>query len=387
MSLTTIAHKLITPANNHGIVSAQLGPYASATTRRLEVLTGAQEGLVAQQLDNHTYWMVGFNGTGYSWQPLTSGPEVTFNGNFASLQTSGLYTCGQPDRALVEHATLLNTAGSGPVLTLSGTRTGAPVPIWVRCPTTGGARGTWLGEYSFNEGSSWTGFTSAATVALTGAGAGLTLNIATGTAGTTFVCKAVATTMPDQSGLGADWTQPTAGQCPLIVIGANGKTEVLFDGVDDWMQATLTLPAPATTNLYISAAQALYSRAGQSSFYSSFSATFVMQSITGALTDCVQYNGVANVNSQTVASGARHRMIAKYTGSTSDSLKLGSATAVTGGNAGNSGGGAVFVYIGATGGSNPGKMSLGVVQYASNDANRAVIDASITSYFAGQYAV
>lgn len=65
-----------------------------------------------------------------------------------------------------------------PTLTLSGTLS-RPLNLRVEC-TLLGARGTWTGRYSFDNGVTWTAFTSAATVALTGSG--LTLAIATGSA-------------------------------------------------------------------------------------------------------------------------------------------------------------------------------------------------------------
>lgn len=85
MPITTFSHKLVTPANNHGIISARLGPYADVTARRLEVLTGAHKGLVAEQLSDHSLWVVVFNGTGYSWGPLCAGPEAVGSALFGIM--------------------------------------------------------------------------------------------------------------------------------------------------------------------------------------------------------------------------------------------------------------------------------------------------------------
>jgi hypothetical protein len=89
--------------------------------------------------------------------------------------------------------------------------------------------------------------TSAATVALTGAGTGLTLNIATGTAVLNNIWKATCAGLADQSGNGKDYTQATASKQTVITTGLNGKAGIASDGVDDLLHSALVLPAPGTT--------------------------------------------------------------------------------------------------------------------------------------------
>lgn len=321
MTLTTLSHKLIPPANNHGIISAQLGPYANQTERRAEVLTAAQKGLVAEQLSDSSLWVVVYNGTGYSWGPLCAGPEVTFSGDFGALFT-GVLTSVASHVGLVEGTTLLHSAGSGPVLTFSGTRTGSPTAITVTCPTTGGARGTWLGLVTYGDGSTQA-FTSAATVALTGLGAGLTLNIATGTAVTTDVWKATAATWTDQSGAGKNFTEATASLQPVIAVGPNGKACVKFDGVDDTMSAAVGLAAPGTTPYTYLAAVRIDAWSSNTCIIGadSFVARVMME---GSSPQIKQGNSGGNLVTGGPAVGAFGRLIAEYTNSASDLIKFGS---------------------------------------------------------------
>lgn len=182
------------------------------------------------------------------------------SGSFAStpiliqnvFSASNVLQALQSDAGVVEGTTLRATGTSPPAITLSGTRTGPPYPITVKCPTTGGARGTWIGKVYYDGGTTpEQTFTSAATVALTGKGTGLTLNIPTGTASTDNVWRSTIATWKDQSGRGKDFGQPTASKQFLITVGLNGRPGFSSDGISQTMFDASAYPAPGTTNLFI----------------------------------------------------------------------------------------------------------------------------------------
>lgn len=331
--MTDGRHRLITRVNNHGIASP-LGPYIDATRRRAEALTSLQDGLVAFQLDTATYWVVGLNvgGTAYVWSQLTSGPEVTFNGDFTSL-LSGLTVRSfwQPHLSLVEDTTLVHTAGSGPVLGFTGTRTGAPSACTIT--TTGsGARGTWTGLATFGDGSTFA-FTSAATVALTGTKLdGLTLTIATGSAVSgTDVWKAAAATLTDTI-TSNSLASNGASTSVIIQPGVNGKATVATDGTRYVHNNTCDLPAPSFTLI---AAFRRISVPGSDAFAFAGDTGFFGSIKSSATVGIDQYNGTADANANAGATaGTWGLLIANYTGSATDSLKFGTAAAVTGTNAG-----------------------------------------------------
>jgi len=48
----------------------------------------------------------------------------------------------------------------------------------------------------------------------------------------------------DRSGNGHDWVQATAAKRPTYQVDGNGKAYLLFDGIDDYLQATFALALP-----------------------------------------------------------------------------------------------------------------------------------------------
>lgn len=137
-----------------------------------------------------------------------------------------------------------------PVITFSGSQNGRPYPILIAC-TLVGALGVWTGTVSYDGGATTEqAFTSAATVALTGKGAGLTLNIAAGNAALNNTWTATCATFSDVSGAGIPFGQPTATKQPIIAPGPGGFPEIRTDGAATTMFDALTLPAPGTTPLF-----------------------------------------------------------------------------------------------------------------------------------------
>jgi len=177
-------------------------------------------------------------------------PSAGFTGNFATL-FPGAYQVAQSDLGLTYGGTMRATGATPPVITLTGALSGVPVPIEVDC-TAGGALGAWTGSVSYDGGSTVAQvFTSAATIALVGAGTGLTLNIAAGNAAVDDVWKATASALGDQSGNGSNYSQATASKQPIIGVGLNGKVSLIHSGSS--LVSLLNLPAPATTAYYTAA--------------------------------------------------------------------------------------------------------------------------------------
>lgn len=255
------------------------------------------------------------------------GFRSAFSGDFSSLTgTTGLLAYTQPDKnsGVVEHGTLANTAGSGPVLTLTGTRTSPhATPIWVVCDTTGGALGVWQYKIYYNETGTGTpdmSGVSAATVALTGAAAGLTLNIAAGTANTSFVSRACAQTCVEYvAGGSSNYVQSTAASAPIIAkIG--GRIGLLTTG-GRYMASSLDLPAPT---VWLAAVFRLNATPGSNGVIYGGDTGYFMSVRSLSTGGIDQFNGtVANpIAAPTV--GVVSRLEAKWSNSTADYLKCGS---------------------------------------------------------------
>lgn len=312
--------------------------------------------------------------------PVAAGSA--FSGNFATL-FPGAYQVAQSNLGLTYGGTMRATGTTPPVITLTGSLAGAPVPIEVDC-TGGGALGVWFGTISFDGGATVAqAFTSAATVPLVGAGTGLTLNIAAGTASTDNVWKATAAANGDQSGNGLNYSQATASKQPLIGVGLNGKVSLIFDGVDDSYVSLLNLPAPGTTNYYCAAVfrqwgwaanATLWGRTsnvpaiGETVFQTTSSPT--VSSYTGTAIA----NGGAPINTWVVAELNRSN-------NASDTHKFGSTTST--GNSGNNV--TTGMEIGTATGVSPGKIEILLLVHTPNLPDWVAFRAAVNS--AGGYGV
>jgi hypothetical protein len=181
-------------------------------------------------------------------------PSAGFNGNFASLFT-GAYQVVQSDLGITYGGTLLAAGSAPPVITLTGALATTPVPILVSC-TLAGVLGTWTGTVSYDGGATVAQtFTSSPTVPLTGAGTGLTLNIATGTAtasATQDTWTATCAGWADQSGNAHHYSQATPSKQPVIGVGMNGKIELIGTAAANTVLASaMALPAQTATPTYI----------------------------------------------------------------------------------------------------------------------------------------
>ncbi len=312
---------------------------------------------------------------------LMAGSRVAapFNGNFASLFTPGtVLQSVQTDLGLTYGGTLLATGTTPPVITLTGTLAGAPTAITVT-DTLPGILGTWTGLVTYGDNSTQA-FTSAAAVALTGKGAGLTLNIAAGAAAGDNTWKATCSGLADQSGNGKNYSQATASTQPLIAVGVNGIASLLFDGVDDVLTSTLTLPAPGTTPSFAWVIYRYIDSVAAANHYllsDSTGGQLLLYSNSGAAVT-EQFNN-SNANPVAIAFGTFTRDEAYFSNSASDYHKSGGTTA-SGTNAGNAAGGTRSIA---------GPVSFGHVEVLAlvytntlpSGAQLAALSAAVTSKY------
>lgn len=284
---------------------------------------------------------------------------ASFAGNFASL-FPGAYGVWQTDSGFTYGGTPLVTSGntSTTVLTLTGSLATVPVPILAKATNTLaiGAGATFNIYYDDGTTPAMTGITPAVNtpVALTGAGAGLFLAWAAGTSVTNNSWKATCAALADQTANGNAHAQATASLQPVVTVGLNGKPGLLFDGVDDLLDAaTLNLPAPSVTPWSAFLVFRLAS-------FTAFANPRILSGISSSV-DILFGNGSAG-GSNIFASGfgptspkpssnaIYYALDFSFTNSTADYLRVGNSAAVTGVSSGSSaptgrrigGGGATF---------------------------------------------
>lgn len=225
----------------------------------------------------------------------------------------------------VNGATMRASGTSPPVVTLSGARSvlGA-LRIEVQSSTTfrwgddnGGTTATWTASgVTIPNGSS---------IAL--GATGLTAAFASGTY-SNQVYQETVESIADQANGANVFSQATATKQPLRIKGINGTFNLRFDGTDDTLLcAAIDLPTPSG-----GAPVWVWGLARYDAF-TSFDALFAGNSscwVETVTSTTARQNYGANGNVITYAVGTAARMIAKFVGSTSDSLKWGSAGPVTG---------------------------------------------------------
>lgn len=310
------------------------------------------------------------------------------DGNFAPLFT-GVMQALSTSRGMSYGSTLLASGTTPPVLTFTGTISGAYVPVRVEC-TLLGALGVWTGRVSYDGGSTFPQtFTSAATVACTGAGAGLTLNIAAGAAVVDNAWKATCSQVDDYSGAALHAVQATAGRQPVVTIGANAKAGVAFDGVDDFLNSS-TFPAqaaPGTTPLFIWIVYRMISTPSANAYVvigqGGSSALLVQASSNAAL----QLNNVL-VNARTVANGAWNRCEAFFNNAVTDYQKVGAGLPATGTSAGNNAtaAGRSIGGFGTAANANMELLDLIYLNNAPTTPQLAAASAAVLAYYNGQVA-
>lgn len=164
---------------------------------------------------------VGVNSWAYEQSPI--GPLQVTSATLKYWFDQGSYTIA---------GSMLHTAGTGPVVTLTGTLQQA-LQITVRI-TLGGARGTATYAVDLNATANYQTGTTAATVAL--AGTGIALNFpSTPNYVATDVYKAVCSSLVDKViPTTNNLTNGTVPQRPIITFaGTGGNPTCAYDGVDD----------------------------------------------------------------------------------------------------------------------------------------------------------
>ncbi len=261
----------------------------------------------------------------------------SFNGNFATL-FPGAFQVVQTDRGLTYGATPLATAGntSTTVLTLSGTITGPYIPVLAKATNTLAiGAGATFNIYYDGVGTlpAMSGVTPTAgtPVALTGAGAGLFIAWAAGTSVTNDTWNATAAGLADQTLNGKNATQATATKQPILTIGVNGKPELLHDGVDDELDSSVgSLIGGAVPYQIIIVARRLVNTPSRA-YVGGASNTGVVYCQVGS--DVTMFSGSTGPSTP-YSSAVQTRISATFTGSTSDSLKVGALAPVSGVSAG-----------------------------------------------------
>lgn len=240
----------------------------------------------------------------------------------------------QSDLGLTYGGTPRATGTAPPVGSLTGTLATTPVPLWFK-PTTPGVIGSGATFAAYADGLGTTPFQTGITpsvgvpVALTGPCAGLSHAWAAGTSNADNVWKATCSAWADQTANAKHASAASAALQPIISTGMNGKPGLLFAGAQQMTSTVgslLTLPYLILVIAKLTAASSTNNTlVGGSSF-----AGTIFQ---GTVTDFQMYNGSA-ANGVASVNLTAQRFAAKFTGTTADSLRVGSATEVTGMNAG-----------------------------------------------------
>lgn len=144
---------------NSAVAQTGAGPLPTLTGNPIDALKGRIKIVTGGIVGTATYQLSLDDGDNYGPETLTQAIVALAEGLSAPTSVTSLGT-------------------TPPVITVTGTPL-REVDLRVEALTTG-ALAVWTGRYSLDAGVTWTGFTSAATVVLTGTG--LTLNIAAGTA-------------------------------------------------------------------------------------------------------------------------------------------------------------------------------------------------------------
>ena len=310
-----------------------------------------------------------------------------FSGNFADLFPS-TFAVWQSDRGLSYGSLLRPNAGNAAATTIavSGAIVGVPVPIWVVATNSlaVGAGATFdvyydgLGVTPAMAGLTPTG---GATIALTGAGAGLglTWTAANSVAGNAW--KATCAGLLDQSANGKNATQAASTRQPFIDAGPNGKPSISFvTSLVTYFATPIVQPAPATTPFTMYIVIATGASGGQQN-YMGVNGSSTIYDPAGAGAIVQQYCGSV-ANSSPLTPGLLSRVLADFSASVTDRTKAGASALATGASAGNMTNGTTLeIGAGGAGGTLPATMKLlmAAVGPRLTDAQYQAIDAALNS--------
>lgn len=189
--------------------------------------------------------------------------------------------------------------------------------------------------------------------------------------------------LADQSGNANDLgnitgtNQPAYAQDPTI----NGMPAISFDGSNDWLTSVLDLPAPPLA-IYSVFRQDTWT-AGHILWAAGIGDSYALSPNTSS-PQLLTFNGTLGPLSSGAPVGSWCRGVQRFTNSTSDSLKLGSAAPVSGVNLGNSNPTAGWVW-GKNGSSATfSRMSIVlqlIISGALSNQNQAILDGLVTMVY------
>ena len=297
----------------------------------------------------------------------------------------------QTDFGLTIGSTLKLT-GTSPAMTVTGAAA-TSVAIRVEIQTTGAIGASTL-RYSADGGATFiqSGVVTAATIACTGALAGVTLNLPAGTYTAGDFYRGTVSAWLDQIA-SQSLLQATAASQPVTQIGLNGHVSLLGDGVATKMTDTsVDLPAPGTTpTLYWYVLRQITWTAGRVWMGAGNAATSMAVFQTVASPQVVQFDGSSqNANSgAALNSWVRGETLWNNNVTVNDYNKL-AATKVATGNSGNTDPAVnfnLFADAPASGFSNIEVMAVYIYNQILSQPQLDVLSAAATALWGGSLGV
>lgn len=231
----------------------------------------------------------------------------------------------QSDVGLTLEPNLQSQGTFPPIIKLLQPSTGMPRPMRITVPITAGARGTWVGSVSYDDGGSQSEtFLSGSIVTLL---SGAVLSIDAGNASLNNIWDTVVSGWADSSGNGnAPYLQPTLGAQPLITAGLGGKPGILGDGVASFMASTMSLPAPATARTFVVSAWRQRTWVPNGVLYGTGSGTAPTLYAGSGTPNVRAYCGINGTDNAGAAINSWVRSEADYHSAATDYLKVGAVS-------------------------------------------------------------
>lgn len=275
-----------------------------------------------------------------------------------------------------------NTATT--LVTLQGSRIPFPVPILVKA-TNSLAIGSGA---TFNIYYDGVGTTPAMTITppvnapvpLTGAATGISLVWSAGTSVNGNIWRATCATLLSVAGLGA--SQGVSARQPFIDIGLNGKPCLSFDAtLTQFLTSTLATPVPNVTPYTIYMVFTPLARGSQQNYLGSAPGSATLYDPAGAGTGIAQYSGLVGNSLTGVLSPNPTRVVADFTGTTADRIKVGAFNFFSGTSAGLNAGTIQAIGAGTDSAQFPASMKLFLLAICPKltDAQVLAVDAAVNS--------
>ncbi len=266
----------------------------------------------------------------------------------------------QTDLGLSYGAVMRATAGntSTATMALTGATPAVPVPIWIKLTGAGATGNVYYDGLGVTPAMTGVAVSSGVQIVLTGAGLGMGITPGAGSRVPGDIWKATCSGLADQTVNGKDYIQLTPASQPILTTGLNGKPGLMFDGVDDQFQSTLTTnPLLSPLTLYF-IARLIPQSPGVDIWLSNagVTAAAVYYQALGA-TSLYYQSGITNTGDVTPTSRFGGQIKGDSLGN--DTYQVGPV--IVTGNAGNGGGANMSIGGGS---SRPGKMEFFALVYA-----------------------